>query len=81
VSLCELADKIAAQNLAINGAWRQSISCRPRVIDTTDIPEVSADAWQHARQPGLYRRRKKPVTLRLDVDIVTWFKEHAHDRG
>lgn len=50
-------------------------------IDTTDIPEASAEAWDHARRPGLYRPIKKPVTLRLDVDIVTWFKEHAHDRG
>ena len=50
-------------------------------IDTTDIPEASAEAWQHARRPGLYRPIKKPVTLRLDADIVSWFKEHAHDRG
>lgn len=50
-------------------------------IDTTDIPEASAEAWDHARRPDLYRPIKKPVTLRLDADIVTWFKEHAHDRG
>ncbi|MEG8058442.1 MAG: hypothetical protein EOO77_31600 [Oxalobacteraceae bacterium] len=50
-------------------------------IDTIDIPEASAEAWQHARRPGLYRPIKKPVTLRLDADIVSWFKEHAHDRG
>ena len=50
-------------------------------IDTGDIPETSAEAWHHARRPGLYRPLKKPVTLRLDADVVTWFKEHAHDRG
>ena len=50
-------------------------------IDTIDIPEASAEAWQHARRPGLYRPIKKPVTLRLDADIVSWFKEHAQDRG
>lgn len=50
-------------------------------IDTTDIPEASAEAWRHARRPGLYRPLKKPVTLRLDADIVTWFKEHAHGQG
>lgn len=50
-------------------------------INTTDIPEMSAEAWRHARQPGLYRPLKKPVTLRLDVDIVTWFKEHTQDHG
>lgn len=50
-------------------------------IDTTDIPEASAEAWRHARRPGLYRPLKKPVTLRLDADIVTWFKEHAQGQG
>jgi uncharacterized protein (DUF4415 family) len=50
-------------------------------IDTTDIPEAAAENWQHARRPGLYRPIKKPVTLRLDVDVVTWFKEHAKDCG
>lgn len=50
-------------------------------IDTTDIPEAPAEAWDHARRTGFYRPIKKPVTLRLDADIVTWFKEHAHDRG
>lgn len=50
-------------------------------IDTTDIPEAAAENWHHARRPGLYRPIKKPVTLRLDADVVTWFKEHAEDRG
>jgi uncharacterized protein (DUF4415 family) len=50
-------------------------------IDTADIPEAPQEAWLHARRPGLYRPLKKPVTLRLDVDVVTWFKEHTRDRG
>jgi uncharacterized protein (DUF4415 family) len=50
-------------------------------IDTADIPEAPAENWQHARRPGLYRPIKKPVTLRLDADVVTWFKEHTADRG
>jgi uncharacterized protein (DUF4415 family) len=50
-------------------------------IDTVDIPEAPAENWRHARRPGLYRPIKKPVTLRLDADVVAWFKEHAHDGG
>lgn len=50
-------------------------------IDTADIPEAPAENWLHARRPGLYRPIKKPVTLRLDADVVAWFKEHAHSRG
>ena len=49
-------------------------------IDTTDMPEASAESWDHARR-GLYRPRKRPVTLRLDADVVTWFKVHAQDGG
>ncbi len=51
------------------------------LIDTGDIPEARAEAWQHARRPGLYRPIKQPVTLRLDADVIAWFKEHAQDRG
>lgn len=50
-------------------------------IDTDDIPEAPAENWAFARRPGLYRPVKKPVTLRLDVDLVEWFKSHAPDGG
>jgi uncharacterized protein (DUF4415 family) len=50
-------------------------------IDTDDIPELPAENWAFARRPGLYRPVKKPVTLRLDVDLVEWFKSHAPDGG
>lgn len=50
-------------------------------IDIADIPEASPDAWKHARRPDLYRPVKRPVTLRLDVDVVSWFKAHAQERG
>jgi uncharacterized protein (DUF4415 family) len=50
-------------------------------IDTSDIPELPAESWAFARRPGLYRPVKKPVTLRLDVDLVEWFKSHAPEGG
>jgi uncharacterized protein (DUF4415 family) len=50
-------------------------------IDTADIPEAPPENWIHAKRPGLYRPIKKPVTLRLDADVVTWFKEHTRDHG
>ena len=50
-------------------------------IDTVDIPEAPAENWVHARRPGLYRPVKKPVTLRLDMDLVEWFKSHAPEGG
>ena len=44
-------------------------------IDTVDIPEIPAENWRYAYRGGLPLRQ--PVTLRLDVDVVAWFKEHA----
>ena len=44
-------------------------------IDTTDIPEVLD--WTHARRADLYRPVKQQITLRLDADVVAWFKEQA----
>ncbi len=52
-----------------------------RGIDTSDIAQVPAEAWRHARRPGLYRPIKKSITLRLDSDVVAWFKAHVQDRG
>ena len=44
-------------------------------IDTSDIPEVSD--WSDARRGMFYRPVKKQITLRLDTDVVTWFKSRA----
>jgi uncharacterized protein (DUF4415 family) len=41
-------------------------------IDTSDIPEV-AD-WSRAVVGKFYRPVKQQVTLRIDADILGWFK-------
>lgn len=46
-------------------------------IDTADIPEAPAENWSDAKRGRFYRPLKRPVTIRLDVDVVSWFKEHA----
>lgn len=50
-------------------------------IDTIDIPEVPTENWALAKRPGLYRPVKQPVTLRLDADVVRWFKDRARSGG
>jgi uncharacterized protein (DUF4415 family) len=49
-------------------------------IDTSDIPEIPEEKWQFAKRPGLYKPVKQPVTMRLDADVVAWFKDHAGDQ-
>ena len=44
-------------------------------IDTSDIPE--AVNWPDAQRGLFYRPVKKQITLRLDADVLAWFKRNA----
>ncbi len=44
-------------------------------IDTADIPEVRN--WSGARRGLFYRAVKQQLTLRVDADVVAWFRSHA----
>ena len=44
-------------------------------IDTSDIPEITD--WSKAQVGRFYRPIKQPVTIRLDADVIAWFKEMA----
>jgi len=44
-------------------------------IDTRAIPEVRD--WSGARRGLFYRAVKQQITLRLDADVVAWFRRHA----
>ena len=44
-------------------------------IDTSDMPEVTD--WSDAVRGKYYRPVKKPYSLRLDVDVVDWFKSEG----
>ena len=54
---------------------------RDKDIDTVDIPEAPARNWMYARRGEFYRPRKQAVTIRLDADLLAWFKERAEGRG
>lgn len=44
-------------------------------IDTSDIPEIRD--WSGAKRGLFYRPVKQQLTLRLDADVVAWFKKHT----
>ena len=44
-------------------------------IDTSDIPE--AVNWPDAQRGLFYRPVKKQITLRLDADVLAWFKRRV----
>ena len=45
-------------------------------IDTGDMPEVRD--WSGARRGLLYRPVKRQITLRIDADVIEWFKSRSH---
>ncbi|MET3899300.1 uncharacterized protein (DUF4415 family) [Devosia sp. UYZn731] len=48
-------------------------------IDFSDIPELDDAFFEYAKQGTMYRLTKQQTTLRLDADILDWFKRHAKD--
>jgi uncharacterized protein (DUF4415 family) len=43
-------------------------------IDFSDIPLLTEDFWKNAVRGKFYRPVKKQVTLRIDADVLEWFK-------
>ena len=48
-------------------------------IDLSDIPEKLD--WSNAVRGKFYRPVKQQLTLRLDADVIHWFKSHADGGG
>ena len=46
-------------------------------IDIIDIPEVSADNMTRGYRGAGFKPIKTPITIRLDTDIIAWFKDNA----
>jgi uncharacterized protein (DUF4415 family) len=44
-------------------------------IDTRDIPEVRD--WSGAQRGLFFRPIKQQLTLRIDADVIAWFKSHT----
>lgn len=59
--------------------WQRVDTLRDEDIDTSDIPEITPEQFARSIvRKGLSPvARKKQVTLRIDEDVLDWFK----DRG
>jgi len=44
-------------------------------IDTSEMPEIVD--WSGARRGLLYRPVKRQITLRIDADVIEWFRSRA----
>lgn len=48
-------------------------------IDTDDIPEASRQNMKQGYRGPQFRPIKAPITIRLDTDVIAWFKENAEN--
>jgi uncharacterized protein (DUF4415 family) len=55
--------------------WRKLVTAADDAIDTSDIPELGEDFFREAkvRMP----RGKELVSLRIDSDVLDWFKRQG----
>ena len=54
--------------------WKRIDAMRDEDIDFSDIPEQGADSFAHSI---IWPGPKKQITLRLDPDVLTFFRKHG----
>ncbi|MEA1676351.1 BrnA antitoxin family protein [Nitrospirillum sp. BR 11163] len=53
----------------------EALSSDDSPVDTSDIPEVTD--WSAAKRGMFYRPVKTALSLRLDTDVVDWFRRQG----
>lgn len=54
--------------------WKRLAAMKDRDIDISDIAELGDDFFERAKQR---LPPKQAVTIRLDADVLAWFKEQG----
>jgi uncharacterized protein (DUF4415 family) len=55
--------------------------CPRKQIDTTDPDAPEVLDWSNAIRGRFYRPTKRLLTLRVDEDVIDWFKREAGGQG
>jgi uncharacterized protein (DUF4415 family) len=50
-------------------------------IDTDDIPEAPLENMKAGERGRYFRPYKTSITIRLDADLIDWFKKEAEKGG
>jgi uncharacterized protein (DUF4415 family) len=48
-----------------------------RPIDYSDIPPLDEAFWKNAVRNPFYKPTKTPTTIRVDSDVLAWFKHQG----
>jgi len=54
---------------------------RDEDIDTSEMPELTQDDFLHAERGKFYKPIKQSTTIRLDADVIEWFKRQSEPKG
>jgi uncharacterized protein (DUF4415 family) len=46
-------------------------------IDLSDMPELGDEFFNTAQQGAMYKALKRQTTLRIDADVLAWFKSQS----
>lgn len=55
--------------------WKRLNAMKDRDIDMSDIPLLTDEFWKNART--VMPRKKKSIALRVDEDVLAWFKNQG----
>ena len=61
--------------------WARVDAMKDEDIDFSDIPLQNPEDWKNAKIVRFKIKKKQPVTMRLDDDIIAWFKERTQSNG
>ncbi|MFQ5652481.1 MAG: BrnA antitoxin family protein [bacterium] len=59
--------------------WKRLDALTDEEIDTSEIPELDEEWFKNAKV--VLPQKKKAISLRLDVDVLEWFKSNSKGRG
>jgi len=79
--MSEPATKKERSDDDVEAALRRIASIPDSEIDTSDIPEITEAQWATAQKGRYFRPTKTSITIRLDADLVDWFKAHTENGG
>lgn len=79
--MSEPPTKRKRSDIEVGAALRRIAAIADAEIDTSDIPEITEAQWTTAQKGRHFRPYKTSITIRLDADLVDWFKAHAENGG
>lgn len=70
--------KVTEEERARQKAELERLAAMPdEEIDFSDIPPITDEQWATRRPLRNFRPVKQRVTIRLDADVLNWFKREA----